>query len=183
MCLTKRRHVDANPELLPELHAHAWLGSLVNEASPGQLYNARYIAWSAREMLDMPVYPHAPPPTHIVFVELMAPLAPGDELLVAYGVKRREYHVSPPPPMSTPEAWGAHLPRAQAKKLKRARDAALSMAADAELKRVADAESLRLDRAVLVRTNAERGKSRKAAQCASAWRASQAARAAALGVR
>jgi hypothetical protein len=175
MRLTKRRHVDANPALLPERHAHAWLGSLVNEASPGQLYNARYITWSVRDTQDMPAYPHAPPPSHVVFVELMAPLAPGDEVLVAYGVKRREYNVAPPPPLSTPEAWGAHLMPAQAKKLKRAREAAVSMAAVADLQRAAAAESLRVDRAVLVCVNAAAGRSRKAARREQAARARAAA--------
>ena len=120
--------VDANPALLRSLggHAQAWLGSLANEAAPGQLYNARYFQFQEDDTSDMPAYPDAPPPALRCFVELMAPVRAGDEVLVAYGFKanRREYSVAPPPPRSMPPEWRAHLAPREAAACRAAREEA-----------------------------------------------------------
>ena len=77
--------VDANPALLPAGHAFAWPGARLNEASPGELYNCRFVWWHVpSDSQDQPAYPFAAPLKLRFFMEVMVPVPAGAELLVSY---------------------------------------------------------------------------------------------------
>ena len=166
--------VDANPSLLPAGHAFAWPGSRLNEASPGELYNARFVWWHApSDSRDQPMYPHAAPPKLRFYMEVMVPVPAGAELLVSYDFtsnRSRKYAVAPPPPLSTPAEWGQHLDAAEARLLRAERARAIRREAKAEAakatKAEADAARSRLvarSRAKLVRVNAAAGRAKRRA--------------------
>jgi hypothetical protein len=172
--------IDANPCLLPAGHSDAWVGSLVNEASPGQLYNCRLVWWgeAQSDTADAPVYPHAPRWTHALFIELMVNVPAGGELLTSYhytGARARRYAIAPPPPLSTPPQWGQHLAPDDARALQRERVRALAAAAAAEtrsaaLKRLAAVRRtvVAAERATLMQLNAGRWRENKARAAARA---------------
>jgi hypothetical protein len=114
--------VDADPAHLPVGHAFAWPGSRLNEASPSELYNCRFVWWyRQQDTRDQPAYPHAAPPKLRFYMEVMVPVPAGAELLVAYdfcSARSRKYAVAPPPPLSTPPEWGQHLDAAEARLLR-----------------------------------------------------------------
>ena len=103
--------LNADPALLPAGHAFAWPGSRLNEASPGELYNCRFV-WLDRlaDTRDQPCYPCAAPLRLRCYMELMVDVPAGAELLCSYdfgSARSRPYAVAPPPPRSTPVVWGA----------------------------------------------------------------------------
>jgi hypothetical protein len=166
--------VDADPAHLPAGHAFAWPGSRLNEASPGELYNARFVWWHApSDSRDQPTYPHAAPPKLRFYMEVMTPVPAGAELLVSYDFtsqRSRKYATAPPPPLSTPPDWGQHLDAAEARLLRAERTRAMRRTAAAETaaaaKADADAARSRLlarSRAELVRVNAAAGRAKRRA--------------------
>ena len=106
-------------------------------------------------------------------MEVMAPVAAGAELLVAYKFcsrRSRKYAVAPPPPLSTPAEWGQHLDAAEARLLRAARARAMLRAAAAvavaEATAAADAvrsSLLARSRAKLVHVNAAAGRAKRRA--------------------
>ncbi len=105
--------VDADPALQPPGHEFAWPGSRLNEASPGELYNWRFVWWPrAQDTRDQPAYPLPPPARLRFYMERMVPVPTGTELLVSYEFRSRrsrKFDVAPPPPLSTPPEWGQDL--------------------------------------------------------------------------
>ncbi len=112
-----------------------WGGLAPHQASLGELYNCRLVFWDRQsDSADQPAYPLASHVSRRVYAETMVPLAAGDELLASYTERasfRREYAVAPPPPLSTPEAWGAHLDPIEARVLRTQRLRAMAAAARA----------------------------------------------------
>ena len=166
--------VDAEPAHLPAGHAFAWPGSRLNEPSPGELHNCRFVWWDRlKDTQDQPAYPHAAPPAFQFYMELMVPVAAGAELLVSYqfgSARSRKYAVALAPPLSTPPEWGQHLDAAEARLLRTQRARAMLRAAAAEAAAeaaaAADAACSRLlarSRAKLVRVNAAAGRSKRRA--------------------
>ena len=166
--------LNADPALLPARHAFAWPGSRLNEAVPGELYNCRFVYWDrAKDTVDQPCYPCAAPSRLRCFMEVMAPVPAGAELLCAYdfgSARSRKYAVAPPPPLSTPANWGQHLPPAEARALRAARSraelAAVHEEADAAGHAAAAAvrvKWLARDRAKLVQSNAAKGRDKRRA--------------------
>jgi hypothetical protein len=91
--------VDSNPVLLPPDQRFAWIGGLVNEAGPGELWNMRYVTITDYDP-TMPSYPCPPAAIPRVFLELMSPVEEGEELLAYYGTAvNRPYSIAPPPPL------------------------------------------------------------------------------------
>jgi hypothetical protein len=144
----------------------------LNEASPGELYNCRFV-WFDRlaDTRDQPCYPCAAPLRLRCYMELMVDVPAGAELLCSYdfgSARSRKYAVAPPPPRSTPVGWGKHLPPPEARALRAARGraelAALHEEADAAGHAAAAAVRARWlarDRAKLVLENAAAGKSKR----------------------
>ena len=181
--------VDADPAHLPAGHAFAWPGSRLNEASPGELYNCRFVWWHVpSDSRDQPAYPHAAPPKLRFYMELMVPVPAGTELLVAYELcskRSRKYATAPPPPLSTPPDWGQHLDAAEARLLRAQRACAehRAQAAEAEAEAAAEVATARArlvarSRARLVRLNAVAGarKRRAVAEHAARMRATKLAK-------
>ena len=82
--------VDADPALQPPGHEFAWPGSRLNEASPGELYNCRFVWWPrAKDTRDQQAYPLTPPARLRFYLELMVPVPAGTELLISYEFRFR----------------------------------------------------------------------------------------------
>ncbi len=126
-----------------------------------------------KDSADQPAYPCAAPVHAHVYIELMVPVAAGEELLVSYAfqsARSRKYAVAPPPPLSTPEEWGQHLDPVEARVLRTQRLRALRAADIAEAHTAAEAAAnvvrarwLAQARAVLTGQNAAKGRAKRAA--------------------
>jgi hypothetical protein len=180
--------VNADPALLPAGRAFAWPGSRLNEASPGELYNCRFV-WLDRlaDTRDQPTYPFAAPSRLRCYMELMVDVPVGAELLCSYdfgSARSRPYAVAPPPPRSTPVGWGKHLPPPEARALRAARGRAelAVVREEAEAAGHAAATAVRVrwlarDRARLVIENAAVGMTKRRARAEKCARMREAKRA------
>ena len=167
--------LNADPALLPAGHAFAWPGSRLNEASPGEIYNCRFV-WLDRlaDTRDQPCYPCAAPLRLRCYMELMVDVPAGAELLCSYdfgSARSRPYAVAPPPPRSTPVGWGQHLPPPEARALRAARERAelAAVREEAEAAGHAAATAVRVrwlarDRGKLVLENAAAGLAKRRAR-------------------
>lgn len=164
--------VNADPTLQPPGHEFAWPGSRLNEASPGELYNCRFVWWPrVHDTRDQPAYPHAPPAQLRFYMELMVPVPAGAELLVSYEFRSRrsrKYDVAPPPPLSTPPEWGQHLGGAEARLLRLQRERAMRQMAKEAVRAVVaeEAKAVRLRklaraRVTLLHENVAKGRAKR----------------------
>ena len=180
--------LNADTALLPAGHEFAWPGCRLNEASPGELYNCRFVWWDrAKDTADQPCYPIAAPSRLRCYMEVMSPVPVDGELLVSYdfvSARSRRYDVAPPPPLSTPAEWGKHLPPAERRALRAARERAeLAVLRDeAEAAGHAAAAAVRArwlarDRAKLMLENAAAGKAKQRARAERCAKMRQAKRA------
>jgi hypothetical protein len=180
--------LNADPALLPAGRAFAWPGSRLNEASPGELYNCRFV-WLDRlaDTADQPTYPFAAPSRLRCYMELMVDVPVGAELLCSYdfgSARSRPYAVAPPPPRSTPVGWGQHLPPPEARALRAARERAelAAVREEAEAAGHAAAAAVRArwlarDRGKLVLENAAAGKAKRSVRAEKCARMREAKRA------